>query len=125
MVSNVILMSFDAGDCSVLVLLDYCFAFSTVDHHILIKRLEDWVGISGIALDYFLLYLTDRSFTQFQFRLYWRLCVRLFSRTTRSGSPVIRAKHIAMGKGPIVIAMFIFIIIIRAISQRRLFRGDI
>ncbi len=56
-------MSSDAGDCSVLVLLDISSAFDKVDHHILIKRLRDWVGISGIALGWSKSYITDLSFT--------------------------------------------------------------
>lgn len=56
-------MASDVGDCSVLVLLDLSSAFDAVDHHILIKRLRDWVSISGIALDWFASYLADRSFT--------------------------------------------------------------
>ena len=62
-VSSDILMSSDAGDTSVLVLLDLSSAFDTVDHRILIKRLRDYVGISGIALDWLSSYLTDRSFS--------------------------------------------------------------
>ena len=60
-VSNDILMAADAGDCSVLVLLDLSAAFDTVDHHILIQRLDHLVGISGTALEWFSSYLTDRS----------------------------------------------------------------
>ena len=56
-------MSSDTGNCPVLVLLNLSSAFDTADHHILMKRLCDWVGISGVALDWILSYLTDRSFT--------------------------------------------------------------
>nr|XP_054601584.1 uncharacterized protein LOC129164699 [Nothobranchius furzeri] len=49
-VSNDLLTHSDAGDGSVLVLLDLTAAFDTVDHHLLLERLRDWVGISGSAL---------------------------------------------------------------------------
>lgn len=60
--SNDVLMSSDAGNRSMLALLDLSSAFDTVDYHILIKKLHEWVGISGSALDRFSSYLTDRSF---------------------------------------------------------------
>ncbi|CAJ1061240.1 RNA-directed DNA polymerase from mobile element jockey [Xyrichtys novacula] len=61
-VSNDILMTTDSGKFVVLVLLDLSAAFDTVDHSILISRLEHCVGIKGVALDWFRSYLRDRSF---------------------------------------------------------------
>uniref|UniRef100_A0A8C6PUY5 Reverse transcriptase domain-containing protein n=1 Tax=Nothobranchius furzeri TaxID=105023 RepID=A0A8C6PUY5_NOTFU len=62
-VSNDLLTHSDAGDCSVLVLLDLTAAFDTVDHHLLLERLKDWVGLSGSALEWFSSYLSERSFS--------------------------------------------------------------
>uniref|UniRef100_A0A8C6K7Z1 Reverse transcriptase domain-containing protein n=1 Tax=Nothobranchius furzeri TaxID=105023 RepID=A0A8C6K7Z1_NOTFU len=62
-VSNDLLTHSDAGDCSVLVLLDLTAAFGTVDHHLLLERLGDWVGLSGSALEWFSSYLSERSFS--------------------------------------------------------------
>ena len=39
------------GNGAILVLLDLSAAFDTVDHDILIRRLENSVGVSGTALD--------------------------------------------------------------------------
>uniref|UniRef100_A0A3Q3IT75 Reverse transcriptase domain-containing protein n=1 Tax=Monopterus albus TaxID=43700 RepID=A0A3Q3IT75_MONAL len=61
-VLNDIFLATDSGNCVVLVLLDLTAAFDTVDHNILISRLEHWVGIRGIALEWFRSYLKDRSF---------------------------------------------------------------
>uniref|UniRef100_A0A8C6MBL6 Reverse transcriptase domain-containing protein n=1 Tax=Nothobranchius furzeri TaxID=105023 RepID=A0A8C6MBL6_NOTFU len=62
-VSNDLLTHSDAGGCSVLVLLDLTAAFDTVDHHLLLERLRDWVGLSGSALEWFSSYLPERSFS--------------------------------------------------------------
>jgi hypothetical protein len=44
-----------------LTLLDLSAAFDTIDHSILTHRLENWFGISGLALHWLSSYLTDRS----------------------------------------------------------------
>uniref|UniRef100_A0A8C6V627 Reverse transcriptase domain-containing protein n=1 Tax=Neogobius melanostomus TaxID=47308 RepID=A0A8C6V627_9GOBI len=61
-VFNDIFISTDAGHSTVLVLLDLTAAFDTVDHEILLSRLEHWVGIRGSALHWFRSYLADRHF---------------------------------------------------------------
>ena len=61
-VSNDLLLSVDSGDCAVLILLDLSAAFDTVDHNILIDRLQCGVGVSGTALSWFSSYLSNRSF---------------------------------------------------------------
>ena len=62
-VMNDILMQADKGDISILVLLDLSAAFDTIDHSILINRLNTCVGISGKALEWFMSYLSNRSFS--------------------------------------------------------------
>lgn len=59
-VSTDILMSNDAGKCSVLLMLDLTSAFDTVDHHFLLKQ---WVGVSGTALEWSFSYLHHRFFS--------------------------------------------------------------
>lgn len=60
-VTNYILVSVDSGNCAVLVLLDLSAAFDTVDHCILLKRLNHEVGICENALQWFESYLSNRS----------------------------------------------------------------
>lgn len=62
-VSNDLLLAADNRDCSVLILLDLSAAFDTVDHMILLDRLQHGVGVSGTALAWLSSYLTNRSFS--------------------------------------------------------------
>ena len=61
-VSNDIFLLTDSGKSVVLVLLDMSATFDTVDHSILISRLEHCVGIRGVTLNWFRPYLTNRNF---------------------------------------------------------------
>ena len=61
-VLNDIHLNNDACKSSVLVLLDLSAAFDTVDHNILLSRLEKWVGLTGTVLQWFKSYLQDRAF---------------------------------------------------------------
>ena len=61
-VFNDIHLNTDNGKISVLVLLDLSAAFDTVDHNILLGRLENWLGFSGTVLDWFKSYLKDRDY---------------------------------------------------------------
>ncbi len=58
-VTNYLLLSSDHGFIYLLVLLDLSAAFDTIDHNILLNRLENFVGISGSALALFKSYLSD------------------------------------------------------------------
>lgn len=51
----------DNGDVALLVLLDLSAAFDTVDHNILLRRLQATYGFDGVALRWFRSYLTGRS----------------------------------------------------------------
>ncbi len=59
-VTNDLLISADKGACSILLLLDITAAFDTIFHAVLLERLHTWLGISGIALEWFKSYLTNR-----------------------------------------------------------------
>jgi len=56
-------MTVDSGNAAVLVLLDLSVAFDTIDHAILIARLQKLVGMPGVVLNWFNSYLTNRSFS--------------------------------------------------------------
>jgi hypothetical protein len=56
-----ILKAVDSGDVAALVLLDLSAAFDTVDHDILLRRLNASYGINGTAIQWFRFYLTGLS----------------------------------------------------------------
>lgn len=62
-VFNDLLLAADSGDSAILILVDLKAACNTVDHRILISRLEQRVGIKGTALEHFRSDLSDRSFS--------------------------------------------------------------
>ncbi len=59
-ITNDLLLALDQGCISLLVLLDLSAAFDTIDHDILIDRLQNYTGIQGQALRWFRSYLSDR-----------------------------------------------------------------
>lgn len=62
-VLNDIFLATDSGHSVVLILLDLSAAFDTIDHNVLLSRLEHIVGIRGPVLQWFHSYLTNRSFS--------------------------------------------------------------
>lgn len=62
-VVNDLKISSDNYKVTVLVLLDLSAAFDTVDHVILLKRLEHCLGLRGTVLNWLSSYLTGRSFS--------------------------------------------------------------
>ena len=60
-IHNDILSSMGDGRVTALNLLDLSAALDTIDHTILLRRLGDWFGVSGKALDWFKSHLTGRS----------------------------------------------------------------
>ena len=62
-VTSDIRLNTDSGKSSILVLLDLSAAFDTVDHTILLQRLEHWVGFTGVVIRWLKYYLFERSFS--------------------------------------------------------------
>ena len=60
-VQNDILRTLDQGGAAILVLLDLSAAFDTIDHSILLSRMESVLGVKGSALQWFKSYLLCRK----------------------------------------------------------------
>ena len=58
---NDMLLAADAGHGSAIVLLDLSTAFDTIDHDLLLDRLNDHCGLSGPVLSWFSSYLRGRT----------------------------------------------------------------
>ena len=58
---NNIISAMDEGQVTALILLDLSSVFDTIDHSILLGRLEDWDGITGRAYNWLRSHLTGRS----------------------------------------------------------------
>ena len=50
----------DSGKVTALTLLDVSAAFDTIDHSILLQRLEMWYGFGGVVISWLHSYLSDR-----------------------------------------------------------------
>ena len=61
-VYNDLLLAANSGQVSALCLLDLTAAFDTVDHDLVMLRLERQFGVRGVILQWFSSYLSDRSF---------------------------------------------------------------
>ena len=59
-IHNNIMSSMDDGRVTALTFLDLSAAFDTIDHTVLLRRLDDWFRVTGKALDWFRSYLTGR-----------------------------------------------------------------
>jgi len=58
---NDLLLSADIGWSTILLLLDLCAAFDTLEHDVLLERLNNNCRVSGKALDWFVSFLSERT----------------------------------------------------------------
>ena len=56
-----IIWTMERKGVTILLLLDLSSAFDTIDHQVLITRLQDLIGVSDTALSWFTSYLSDRT----------------------------------------------------------------
>ena len=59
-IHNDVLTAMDSGKVTALTLLDISAAFDTIDHSILLQRLEMWYGFGGLVISWLRSYLSDR-----------------------------------------------------------------
>ena len=53
LIHNDLILAMDLGEVTSLILLDLSAAFDTVDHSIILTRLQNWFGLDGLSLDWF------------------------------------------------------------------------
>ena len=58
-VTNDILLNMNSQQATLMVLLDLSAAFDTVNHDILLERLDKVIGMRGVTLEWFRSYLSD------------------------------------------------------------------
>ena len=56
-IHNDLILAMDRGEVTSLILLDLSAAFDTVDHSILLHRLQHWFGLHGTSLDWLFIYI--------------------------------------------------------------------
>ena len=59
--NDLLIMNMNKGHVSLLVLLDLSAVFDTVDHEILMRRLQTEFGVGGAVLSWFVSYVNHRS----------------------------------------------------------------
>ena len=60
-IHNDLILAMDLGEVTSLILLDFSVAFDTVDHSILLTRLQNCFGLNGLSLYWFSSYLSLRT----------------------------------------------------------------
>ena len=60
-IHNDFILAMNPAEVTSLILLDLSAAFDTVDHSILLHRLQNWFDLHGTSHDWFSSYLTSRS----------------------------------------------------------------
>ena len=61
-IHNNMLQARNCGKINILLLLDLSAVFDTVDHSILLSRMNSYFGIGAVALDWFQSYLSGRTY---------------------------------------------------------------
>ena len=59
-IKNDVHLAFAKGEATAVVLLDQSAVFDTIDHDTLLNSLSSWFGVSGVVLDWFKSYFSDR-----------------------------------------------------------------
>ena len=60
-VHNDILTNMDGQSVTMLIMLDLSAAFDTIDHRVLLDRMESTIGVTGVPFTWFASYLSQRS----------------------------------------------------------------
>ena len=60
-IQNDLILNMKKGEVNLLILLDLSAAFDTIDHNILLNRLEHSYGLNGKSLEWFHSYISNRT----------------------------------------------------------------
>ena len=112
-VQNDLLLNMDRGHVTLLVVLDLSSDFDTIDHSILLSRLQYKSEFDGLVLSWFKSYSTERSF-----KYLWMMCCLILSIRNGMFLKVLGWAHCSLKLLVVISLMSMFMLMILSFTFR-------